>query len=239
MSSLLLSLSLFLSFAWAPPRREDLLLAVVILLLLLASNCCDTKARLEALDRICALRSDHDSSCGGGVGGGDRSKELSCDRCCCDIGECDLSNECCRSAGGGGGGDLSRELSLCGYPILLFAGGVVSIELSICCGRPLIVDGGGTLPVGGIPSNEFSSAYFGAPTRLALEGCGGKLHSSKVANEFSNGSSAVCSHWIQISGSDGGSDGGDRDRVDAADPLNCDDDGANLLERVVGDALLL
>lgn len=47
--------------------------------------------------------------------------------------------------------------------------------------------------------------------------CGGKLHSSKVVKELSKGSSSVCWHCIQISGSGGGSDCDCADLRDATD----------------------
>jgi len=124
LSSMILSANSTLDMSTLVPFIPWIFLFVLLLslveLLLLASNCCDSMERSEAFDFVWALRTDHDSS---GGGGGDLSNEFSRSRRrdIVDDGG-DLSNEFCRLIGGilsksccrmvGGGGDLSNELSL-------------------------------------------------------------------------------------------------------------------------------
>ena len=163
--------------------------------------CCDSRDKLAAFDRVCAFKSDHS--------GNFRSNEFS------------------RRFGALVPSSELNELFL-----FIVRSGVIFIEF--CLDGEFRISGNespsndDSLMSGGNLSNEIlsfplESVSADIGVRFEFDGGGGdKFQSSNVANEFSNGSSSVMGHTIQISGMSGVEErdlvfpddrDGDRDRI--------------------------
>lgn len=141
--------------------------------------CCDSRDKLAAFDRVCAFKSDHS--------GNFRSNEFS------------------RRFGALVPSSELNELFL-----FIVRSGVIFIEF--CLDGEFRISGNespsndDSLMSGGNLSNEilsFPLESVSADIGVRFEfdaGGGDKFQSSNVANEFSNGSSSVMGHTIQISG---------------------------------------